>query len=194
MYALAQFHRLPQVFEIQEPGGNDLDDDGGIDRLIESLPVRIKSSDIERLAIVIDADSDITSRWESIRSVLVPAGVALPRYPIATGTHSVLPDGKSVSIWIMPNNTLIGDLETFAAFLIPPEDALISRVDRFLDEIPHAERQFANSKRTKARIHTWLAIQKVPGKPLGQSITARYLDASLPIASQFVNWLRDALI
>jgi AAA15 family ATPase/GTPase len=41
----------------------------------------------------------------------------------------------------------------------------------------------------KGRIYTYLAWQKEPGKPLGQAITARYLDAAQPKAKEFADWL-----
>lgn len=42
----------------------------------------------------------------------------------------------------------------------------------------------------KAEIHTWLAWQKEPGKPLGQAITARYLNPNAPDAQQLIAWIR----
>ena len=42
----------------------------------------------------------------------------------------------------------------------------------------------------KAHVHTWLAWQKEPGKPMGQAITKRYLDANAPHAQQLIVWIR----
>jgi hypothetical protein len=45
--------------------------------------------------------------------------------------------------------------------------------------IPEAERRFGPLAEPKAIIHTWLAWQKEPGKPLGTAITARFLDPNV---------------
>jgi hypothetical protein len=39
-----------------------------------------------------------------------------------------------------------------------------------------------------------LAWQQEPGKPLGQAITARYIDADAPNAKQLIEWLRSLFI
>jgi hypothetical protein len=36
-------------------------------------------------------------------------------------------------------------------------------------------------------------LQEEPGKPLGQAITARYLDAHSTVVSPFLDWLSTAL-
>jgi hypothetical protein len=43
---------------------------------------------------------------------------------------------------------------------------------------------------SEACIHTWLAWQKEPGKPMGVAITARYLDATTSHAQQLISWIR----
>ena len=54
--------------------------------------------------------------------------------------------------------------------------------------------RFGPERWPKARIHTWLAVQNEPGKPLGQAITARYLDGGAIAGAPFVAWLRAALV
>ncbi|GAC1568786.1 MAG: hypothetical protein NVS3B14_19320 [Ktedonobacteraceae bacterium] len=51
-------------------------------------------------------------------------------------------------------------------------------------------RRFRNAHESKARIHTWLAWQEEPGKPMGQTITARYLDADALHTQQLIAWIR----
>ena len=43
--------------------------------------------------------------------------------------------------------------------------------------------------RSKAFIHTWLAWQKEPGRPMGLSITANVLKYDNEIIQAFINWL-----
>ncbi len=45
-------------------------------------------------------------------------------------------------------------------------------------------------KNKKALLHTWLAWQAEPGKPIGQAITANYLDANAMPAQQLMKWIR----
>jgi hypothetical protein len=95
-----------------------------------------------------------------------------------------------VGIWLMPDNQFPGMLEDFVSFLIPQSDALWQKVDNCLNQIPEKERRFSLDHRIKAQLHTWLAWQKEPGKPLGTAITARYLDAEAAHAQQLIAWIR----
>jgi hypothetical protein len=57
--------------------------------------------------------------------------------------------------------------------------------------IPEGEKRFSSRGESKAIIHTWLAWQKEPGKPLGTAITARYLDPGVAEADVLVSWLKQ---
>jgi hypothetical protein len=142
----------------------------------------------------LDADEGVEQRWDQLKYRLGKVlGAAVPRRPDPKGTLLRIPDGPLFGVWIMPDNRLPGMLENFLAFLVPNNDSLLPRVDGFLEEIKTI-RRFSESHLPKARIHCWLALQKEPGKPLGQAITARYLDASREVADPFVQWLRAALV
>ena len=166
---------------------------GGIDNLLEAIGPRLKESDVVALGIIVDADTDVAARWQAISRHLANAGyVGVPQFPERAGTvlerpnNSLLP---RVGIWLMPDNQLTGLLEDFLAFLVPPGDALFEHVGLSMDSIPEGARRFDDLAMAKAKIHTWLAWQSEPGKPLGQAISARYLDANLPGADLFVSWL-----
>lgn len=71
---------VPQLDAIKEHGG--------VDNLLESIPVRLKASeDGDIVGIVIDADVDLQSRWQSLRNMLIRLG-----YQNVTGTPS--PEGS----------------------------------------------------------------------------------------------------
>ncbi len=91
-------------------------------------------------------------------------------------------------IWLMPDNRVPGILEDFLRFLVPDDDPLLLRAERAVNTLP--EMRFEALKRPKGLMLTWLAWQAEPGKPYGQAITARYLDASLPAAKVFASWLK----
>lgn len=178
-------------------GSFKIEDMHGVDRLIESFPVRLKASDIECLGVVVDADSDLHARWQSFHDRLRDAGYAAPSTPYAQGTILEAPPGTilpRVGIWIMPDNQVAGLLEDFLRFLIPSDDRLIDHVESSLNSMPADLVHFAAVVRPKAVIHTWLAWQAEPGKPYGQAITARCLDSGVREADHFLAWLRQLFL
>lgn len=156
----------------------------GVDSLSEDLPVYLKGSDVRAIGVVIDADSRVEARWNSLGAVLRKQGYArVPVDPLAAGTI-VRQEGKpSVGIWIMPDD--------FIGFLVPNGDPMWEWAGECLDSVPLCPARFADIHRSKARIHTWLAWQREPGTPMGLAISRRYLDGTCPRASQFVNWLEE---
>jgi hypothetical protein len=187
LWALFQAHALPQTFKVEKAGS--------VEQLLESIPVRLKTSDLERFGVVLDADEDIKARWEQLRSRLLASGCEdFPEAPNPTGTVIQMKDGPRVGAWLMPDNKLPGMLESFLAFLVPQADKLLPQVDRFLQTIPEEDCLYPKARLPKARIHTWLAIQKEPGKPLGQAITATYLDARHDVVSPFLQWIKAIFV
>jgi hypothetical protein len=180
-------HAVPQTFVV-EVAGNDRE----VLRLLRSKP---KASNLERLAVILDADTDIERRWGEARGALFAAGYRdVPERPSPGGTIVHGPNVPPAGLWLMPDNRLPGILEDFLAFLVPTEDALLPLVDVFLDGIPGPARRFAAKDRSKARIHAWLAAQEQPGKPLGLAIKARYLDVEAAAVAPFLSWLRATLV
>lgn len=170
----------------------------GIDSLLRQIPTYLQT-DIDRLAMIVDADTGAEQRWEGIRRQLEAAGFsAIPRTPAARGTVLEL-DRATRTIrfgaWIMPDNAQPGMLEDFLARLVPATDKMLPHVDRFLNGIPEVDRLFSPVHRPKARIHAFLAVQEAPGKPFGTAIRAGFLDPSrAEIVAPFLEWLRQVLI
>ncbi|MHB9004891.1 MAG: DUF3226 domain-containing protein [Coriobacteriia bacterium] len=160
---------------------------GGIEELLSSIPVQVKASDINTLGLVVDADTSLESRWRSVTSQLSKAGYrSLPTAPQPSGTlvhGGALPN---VGIWIMPDNRVPGMLEDFIAFLVPPDDSLWEHAKECLGGV-------SVKNPSKSLIHTWLAWQGKPGKPLGQAITMRYLDPNAEHSVSLSLWLRAML-
>ncbi len=168
---------------------------GGIEQLLENLPVRLKESDVRALGLVIDADADLASRWRAIRDRLLAAGYPnVPDEPVSTGTILDPPPNQllpRVGVWIMPDNQTKGILEDFLKFLVPSPSKLFAHVESSIETIPEAERRFHDLAKPKAIIHTWLAWQAEPGKPFGTAIAAKFLDADAPQADVLVAWLKN---
>lgn len=184
---LCTHHGLPHIEEIAKLGG--------IENLVESFPVRLKESDVEAMGVLVDADTNIQTRWDSLRSRLITAGYpSVPNTPAAQGTIVAPPPDTllpRVGIWLMPNNQTNGILEDFLRFLVPMPNPLLEHAQESINTIPNVHRRFAAHDEPKALIHTWLAWQEEPGRPYGTAITTRYLDAGVPEAANFANWLRQ---
>lgn len=179
--ALCQKHEIPETFEIISCEG--------IENLFESLPVRLKTSGIEAIGVIMDADEDINRLWNRMKSLFSNLGFTIPnRFP---DTGLILHNnGQKVGVWIMPDNKANGMLEDFISFLIPEHDQLLSIVDSTLNDIEAKQlNKYATIHKSKARIHSWLAWQKDPGTPLGLSITKNFLTTDKDICRTFVEWL-----
>lgn len=189
---LCRTHEIETDFDIEQPKG------GGIDHLLDQVPARLTEAGMERLAVIVDADVAAQSRWEQLRDRLRRRGYGgIPDTLGEKGTIVDLPVESNqirFGVWIMPDNQLPGMLEDFLAFLIPEDDKILPHVDKFLEDIPPEQRLFTPIHLPKARIHSYLAVQKEPGKPLGLSITFRYLDAKREVVQPFLDWLTDVLI
>jgi hypothetical protein len=172
---------------------DEIKQQGNVEQLLANLPVRLKESDVEVLGVVIDAHTDLAARWRSLHDRLAKAGYGnIPAHPLPDGTILDPPAGTllpRVGIWIMPNNQTKGILEDFLRFLIPGESRLFDHVQSSVANIPKGEQRFNQLAEPKAIIHTWLAWQKEPGKPLGTTITARYLDTGVKQVDVFVSWM-----
>jgi hypothetical protein len=166
----------------------------GVPNLLNAIPVRLKAAGGEAIVgIVIDADTDLNARWQSLCNLLRNAGYQeVPDTPAADGTIINPPSNAflpRVGIWIMPDNQTKGVLEDFLRFMVPDGSRLFDHVTTSVDAIPEDERRFGALAEPKAIIHTWLAWQEKPGKPIGTAITARYLDPDVPQADVLVSWL-----
>ena len=163
----------------------------GIENLLEDLPGQLYGSDLNRLGILVDADDNLADRWQSLRNILVGSGYnSIPITPDPNGTIVKEDDKLTVGIWIMPDNQLPGMLEHFCSFLVPTNDVLWITAETSLQQVIQQDRRFIERHTIKAHLHTWLAWQEEPGKPIGQAITKRFLDPKAPHAQQFVQWIR----
>ncbi len=171
---------------------------GGIHNVFKAVDVfLIDNSNSERIGIVIDADEDINARWQSVLSILSKAGyTGLPKSPNPNGTIIKQTNLPIFGVWIMPDNqTKRGFLETFLTFLVDENDDSWQKAKSCVANLK--DKPFIKMKTNhteKAEIHTFLAWQEEPGKPFGQAITAKYLQAQNPNCENFVNWLKRLFV
>ena len=183
--ALCKAHQLPDGAFVFYAGGSDT---GAIRRMKAVLG---RKSSYEAIGLVLDADQpDISVRWQQLQSLSELKPYGLPARPDPAGTIiDGPPDHPRLGIWLMPDNTSPGMLEDFLLHLAHPDGIAAAR-----DTVAGVRGQpwapFRDVHHSKAVIHTWLAWQDEPGKPLGQSITSHALRPHTPIAISFTDWLK----
>jgi hypothetical protein len=189
---LCESQSLDQTFTIEY--SDEYSESSGFEYVLEDIPIRLKRPSIQALGIVVDADEEINSHWLAVRNRLQQAGYSdLSQVPDRNGyvsNRSNMP--PRVGVWIMPDNTVNGMLEDFVIRLIPPEDTLRDLIEEHLNRVESRELNRYNRSlhRSKAFIHSWLACQETPGRPMGQAVTCKYLSPEQPLALAFVDWLK----
>jgi len=186
IWALCKRFKIDETF--------DVIDCGGFNKLFEQIPIRLKQSGVDSIGIMIDADSDLNLRWISLKQLLQEKGYIIPNDLPKDGLIVMGSNKIKIGIWIMPDNNLSGMLEDFISFLIPSNDSLLPVVKKNLINIESKKlNKYKSVHKSKAIIHSWLAIQDDPGTPLGLSITKRYLSTDENICLKFVDWLKKLL-
>ncbi len=177
----------------------EIRDANGIQQSLNTFSIAIKSGNYEVIGIVVDADTDLLERWQTLRNLLIKEGYqSIPQNPYPKGTIITDPEEElpTVGIWLMPNNQKTGMLEDFIRFLIPEADELLPIAKNQINKLINAgQNRFTQSHKSKAIIHTWLAWQERPGTQLGKAITYRFIKNQEYIlddgkGSHFINWLQ----
>ena len=161
---------------------------GGVDQVAEEADAHAKVPGRTALGIVVDANSDLDGRWQSIRNGLLQADIALPQNLPSGG--AVIPPNRggqpTVGVWLMPDNLNQGELEDFLSDLISAEDVVWPLACEFIEQIPTEERP---SKMSKARVHAWLAA-RAEGARMGGAIGQGKFDLESGPARTFAAWLQ----
>jgi hypothetical protein len=165
-------------------GASEILEDGYISGLLKMHAIRT-------LGIMLDADANSIGRYTSIRHLCHPFFPAMPD-ELPTGGLVVDEGIKRLGVWIMPDNSSEGSLETFLRFLVP---------NRLEPVWSHAVESTVTAKRIgcechdahldKAHLYTWLAWQDPPGQKPGQALTKKVLDPHAASAVPFVKWFRE---
>ena len=174
----------------------------GVTTLLERLEMDLKvdlKAGYSDIAIVLDADTNIHSQWESIRHKLINLDFDIP---MNLNTEGVIAfhrsdDTKKIGVWLMPDNETNGMLEDFVKMLVPDDDLMLTKATAIVAEIRQdiAEiKRFKDIHLAKAEIHTWLAWQEDPGSPMGQAITKKYLNTENEICERFLTWLKSVFL
>jgi hypothetical protein len=181
--ALCAAHQVPETFGLYECNG-----DAKVLRRLNALILRPNPPQV--IGVMLDADSpSLEGRWQSIKSKLSHYSYSFPDIPDINGTIvESSGDEPKLGFWLMPNNQDSGKLEDFCAELAEPASLVFARECVEEAQVKGAT-TFKGVDLSKAVIHTYLAWQDEPGRPLGQAITKQALRPNTDIAMRFTNWL-----
>jgi hypothetical protein len=155
------------------------------------LSVYLKDPELRTLGVMFDADARPAERYARVATLCkqffefpaeLPKGGAI----LENGEH------ERFGLWIMPDNSSEGDLETFLKYLVPPAAQPIW--EYAVSCVKQARETGCPCKDchvTKANLYTWLAWQDPPAQTPGRALTKRVLDPRLPYAAAFVTWFMD---
>ena len=161
-----------------------------VTQVIKSIPTEIKVPGREVIGFMLDANSNVDSRWKAIRHRLGQVSLNSPEKPMPSGT---VVDATSttprVGIWLMPDNESPGELEDFVAQMIPDEDPVWPLAQQYIKGIPEPARKFTPKKARRAEVYAWLAAREDPG-PMGAAIRKHDLETDGALCKEFSEWLR----
>jgi len=165
---------------------------GGFEELKKNLAQIIKVAD-NNLAVVVDADDqDISDRWQSLTDRLKNAGysaINIPSLPSAKGTKIEDDELPTIGIWIMPDNSSAGKIETFLKKIVADDKSELWKfAGETIEKLPQT--LFKAKDTEKAHIHTYLAWQKDPGISMGTAIQAKCFQHDKTEAKNFVEWIK----
>jgi hypothetical protein len=181
--ALCKNYAVPESFGLNACDSDEL--------VFKTLWALLNTENKETIGVVLDADSpNLTGKWYKFQATLSKAGIyCADDKPNQNGT--IIPATSShprIGLWLMPDNRVDGMLEDFCITL-----AKRRAIDFAEDCVSAAHEKghasFILNHHSKAVVHTYLAWQDEPGRPLGQAITAKVLDPSHSLAKIFVDWL-----
>lgn len=175
-------HNVPETFGLYECGSDA--------QLLKRLNALVLKTDAPTvIGIVLDADIGVDKRWAGIKSKLRHHNYQFPDIPEENGTiieaQERLP---KLGIWLMPNNQIMGMLEDFCLEMIE-QKARQTAETAVIAAQKEGVSTFRTAHLSKAVVHTYLAWQDEPGRPLGQAITTQALRPCTQTSRAFTDWL-----
>ena len=156
------------------------------------LRVQMKEPNLQALGIMIDADTKPASRYQSLLKTCSGEFPAMPQTIDAGGLVVENSDGKRLGIWIMPDNSSEGCLETFLRYLVPDEsESLWAHATESVASSRHRGATYRDAHAPKANLYTWLAWQDPPGQSPGMALTRKILYPHSQTGIPFIKWFRE---
>jgi hypothetical protein len=173
-----------------------IDGGNGADEILSNkvLLTELKTPGLQVLGVMLDADViPAQDRYKTIRYQVSQTFPNLPENLPANGLIAENDQHLRFGVWIMPDNTLIGDLELFLKELVPDVgvDSWTYAVE--VVEIARNEKTCPcrSAHISKANLYTWLAWQDPPGQSPGRALTQKILNPHCDKAKPFVDWFME---
>lgn len=183
-------------------------DCGGQSKIEDHFNDILTISTIKHIAIIEDADCDISIRWNSIANYLrrfdnkipttIPQGKGYVHWIQDENTHL-----ESIGVWLMPDCAQNGMLEDFVLDMLKnaQNNELYQNVSCQIEEFIENKRQnkhtfhlFKNVARSKAIAYTYKAWNKEPDASLKELIKdSGQFNTQCPNAKAFDKWLTDVM-
>jgi hypothetical protein len=195
---------IPQFMEKFIPWGEknerdkwpaDIIEFEGIEPLLKPgvIEAELKSPGLKALGVMVDANTDPVGRWHRIRARAIGTFQRIPTDLPPQGLVIENDEDLRFGVWLMPNCSSQGMIETFLALFIDnPASRLWAFVEAHCKEAKiKYNAPYSDSHLDKALIHAWLALQDPPGQQLHSAIIQNILKPNSPQAQPFVNWFRN---
>lgn len=172
----------------------EIDPCGGFENMVKQglIETELKASSLKVLGIIADANENAKQRWSSLRNRCLGSFPELPDDVPAAGLIQESESGLTLGVWLMPDNRSHGMMETFLTYLVPDDrDPILTHAERARDDARALGAPYKDAHADKAKIHTWLAWQDPPGRPLHNAVMERILDPCSTYAAAFVGWFRS---
>jgi hypothetical protein len=166
----------------------------GVESILKhgTISAASKTPGLRALGVIVDADDRFAARWDRLKELCNEIAGPVPDDLPPDGLIHVSPKGLRIGVWIMPDNSSRGMMETFLARLLSPECAPIWEMAQVsCDEVRKHPKSHNAVHSDKAKIHTYLAWIEPPGQTLPEAIISKAIDARLPLARQFVSWVMN---
>ena len=152
----------------------------------------LKSPGLKALGVMVDAYTDPVVRWKSIRARAIAAMPNIPADLPPDGLVMENDEGLRFGVWLMPNCSSQGMLETFLGLFIDDQSTGLWEYVKGHCEAAKTNHQapYRAAHLDKARIHAWMALQDPPGEQLHIAIIKKILKPNSPQAEPFVKWFR----
>lgn len=155
------------------------------------IALYLKGPVVKTFGIMLDADTKPRGRYQSIRHRCAPFFPDMPTDLPSDGLVTENDKQQRLGVWIMPDNSSDGGLETFLKYLVPePEGPAWKHAEASVATAMKLGCSCAKCHIEKANLYTWLAWQETPGQSPGVSLTKKILDPHSASAAPFVAWFK----
>jgi len=194
-------YSIPELMDFHTVWGNkpkewvvEILETNGIDGILKTkvISTASKTPKLHALGVIIDADDKFTARWTQLKSLCEEIAEGFPEELPEEGLIYVTTKGLRIGVWIMPDNSSRGMMETFLSLMLSPECSHIWGVaKKTCSEVSELPNSFKGIHQDKSQIHAYLAWIDPPGQTLPEAIISKAINANSPLAQQFVSWMMN---